>query len=159
MRQQLPNSRKSLLYGLTLAVQTVSAILLFWAIFPNFHRLFSSLGEPQYLDRWTQFTVLLGVLMLQGAYWIRLRSLPVVAPIHNAICGHVVLFASRISFFFGGALFSTIFFRHVPDLDALPPVGQSVVKVAVVLTILFSLFCYSLELERLGKAIEGTKEK
>ena len=30
---------------------------------------------------------------------------------------------------------------------------------ALVLTILFSLFCYALELERLGKAIEGERAR
>ncbi|MCX5581739.1 hypothetical protein [Kaistia terrae] len=154
----MPNVTKSILYGLALSVQTASALMLFCVIFPSFHRLFSSLGEPQQIDRGAQLAILFGVTMLQSSYWLRLRWLPVIAPMHSVFFGHVVLFAGRVSFFFGGALFSTIFFRHVPDLEFLPPLGQSVAKAIAVLAILFSLFCYSLELERLGKAIEDQRE-
>jgi hypothetical protein len=67
---------------------------------------------------------------------------------------HLFLFASRVSFFFGGALFSVFFFRHVPELDQFPSFIQGAVKLLEVLLVLFSLFCYSLEIERLGRARE-----
>ncbi len=76
------------------------------------------------------------------------------APVRNAFIGHLLLFAARASFFFGSALFSAIFFRHLPQLDALPPLGQGVAKAVVFMTVLFSLFCYSLEVERLGREVE-----
>jgi hypothetical protein len=47
-----------------------------------------------------------------------------------------------------------IFFRHIPELDVLPPLEQSVIKILILISILSALFCYSLELERLGKAFE-----
>lgn len=55
---------------------------------------------------------------------------------------------------FGGALFSAIFFRHLPELDAFPPFAQAFVKSLYVAATLFGLFCYSLELDRFGKAVE-----
>jgi uncharacterized membrane protein YhhN len=69
------------------------------------------------------------------------------------------MFASRASFFFGGALFSAIFFRHIPQLDALPPLGQAIAKTLGVAALLFALFCYSLELERLGRSMEERAAK
>ncbi|RDL50612.1 hypothetical protein BLJAPNOD_01733 [Ensifer sp. M14] len=69
------------------------------------------------------------------------------------------MFASRASFVFGGALFSVIFFRHVPQLEVLPPLGQGIAKTLGVMAVLFALFCYSLELERLGKVIEEQRHE
>ena len=80
--------------------------------------------------------------------------MPVTPPFHSVFVAHLLFFASRVSFFFGGALFSAIFFRHLPELDVFPPLGQAVVKLLYVAGVLFGLFCYSLELDRLGKAIE-----
>jgi hypothetical protein len=53
------------------------------------------------------------------------------------------MFASRASFFFGSALFSAIFFRHIPQLYALPPLGQAIAKTLRVAALLFALFCYA----------------
>ncbi|QIB36215.1 hypothetical protein G3A50_10935 [Ancylobacter pratisalsi] len=147
-------SRNALRYAVLLGIQTTAAAFLFWVIFPIFLRVISSIGQQQGLDLEVQLEILIGVIVLQCCYWIRLRWVPIVAPFHNVFVGHLVLFASRVSFFFGGALFSAIFFRHVPELDALPSAAQAIARAAGVLAILFALFCYSLELERLGRAIE-----
>jgi hypothetical protein len=45
------------------------------------------------------------------------------------LVGHLFVFAGRASFFFGGAFFSALFFRHVPELDQLPPLEQGAGKV------------------------------
>jgi uncharacterized membrane protein YhhN len=67
---------------------------------------------------------------------------------------HPVFFAARVSFLFGGAFFSAISFRHLPELGSLPPFGEALIRAVSIVAILFGLFCYSLELDRLGKAIE-----
>jgi len=77
--------------------------------------------------------------------------------IRGKLTGDLLL--GRVSFLFSGALFSAIFFRHLPQLDFLPPFGQALVKILCVAGILFSFFCYSLELERLGKAIGEPPQK
>jgi hypothetical protein len=143
-----------LAYASLLLAQTAAASVLFWTIFPIFRRIIAQIGQPQELNGATALTVVSGVIILQCCYWIRLRYVKVHAPLHSVFIGHLFLFASRASFFFGGALFSVFFFRHIPEFDALPPLAQSVATVFAVLAVLFSLFCYSLELERLGRAIE-----
>jgi hypothetical protein len=92
--------------------------------------------------------------LLHCCYWSRLKWVPVTPPFHSSFVAHLLFFASRVCFFFGGALFSAIFFRHIPELDAFQPFGEAVVKILYVAGTLFGLFCYSLELDRLGKAIE-----
>ena len=154
MTESLNGPRAALFYAVLLGLQTAAAIFLFWIIFPIFLRLVSNLGAQQELGLPFQLAALSGVAVLQVCYWTRLRWVPVVAPFRSVVVSHIMLFASRISFFFGGALFSAIFFRHVPQLEALPPMAQGIAKAAGVLAVLFALFCYSLELERLGRAIE-----
>ena len=148
-------SRWATAYGGLLVLQTAAASCLFWMILPIFRRMVSRLGEPQDLEVWRLATIMGCVIVLQSCYWTRLQRVPICIPFHNVVVGHLLLFASRASFFFGGAFFSVVVFRHVPELSALPPLGQGFAKALAVLAILFALFCYSLELERLGKAIEG----
>lgn len=147
-------SRWAAAYGGLLALQTAAASCLFWVILPIFRRMISRLGEPQELEPWRVAAIVGSVVVLQLCYWVRLRLVPIHVPFRNVLIGHLLLFSSRASFFFGGAFFSVVFFRHVPELGALPPFGQGAAKALAIIAILFSLFCYSLELERLGKAIE-----
>ena len=146
--------RSAAAYGGLLALQTAAASCLLWMILPVFRRMVSRLGEPQELEPWRLAILVGSVVVLQACYWVRLRCVPISAPFRNILVGHLLLFSSRASFFFGGAFLSLVFFRHVPELGALPPFGQAGAKGIAILAVLFSLFCYSLELERLGKAIE-----
>ena len=111
-------------------------------------------GEAQDISAWTEAAVVGGALFLQCCYWTRYCYITVRAPFQSAVLAHLLMFASRASFFFSGALFTMIFFRHIPELDVFPPLEQSVIKILILMSILFALFCYSLELERLGKAFE-----
>lgn len=142
------------IYTGLLAAQTAAASVLFWMVFPIFHGLVTHLGERQMLDLSDQIAIIASAGLLHGCYWTRLRWIPVTSPFHSVFVAHLLFFASRVSFFFGGALFSAIFFRHLPELDVFPPFAQAFVKILYVAVTLFGLFCYSLELDRLGKVIE-----
>lgn len=151
---RVPASRSAAVYVALLLVQTVAASALFWIIFPLFQKLVTQSGQPQQLETFVMVGVGAAAIVMQLCYWTRYWYVAVWGPFHSSVVGHILVFASRASFFFGGALFSAIFFRHVPQLDALPPLGQSIAKALGVLAVLFALFCYSLELERLGRTIE-----
>jgi hypothetical protein len=142
------------IYLALVLAQTAASTVLFFAVFPLFQKVILQSGQPQVLDAATAVASMAAVLLVQACYWARYRYVPVWAPVRSVLAGHLLLFASRVSFFFGGALFSAIFFRHVPQLEMLPPLGQSLVKGCGVMVLLFTVFCYSLELERLGRAIE-----
>lgn len=152
-------ARRLAAYLLLLAIQTMAAGVLFWTMFPLFQQLVAQSGTPQPVGLSTATPAMAAALVMQACYWTRYRHVPVRAPVHGAAIGHVVLFASRVSFFFSGAVFSAIFFRHVPQLDALPPVGQGLARAFVVMILLFASFCYALELERLGRAIEAADRR
>ncbi|MGX9992586.1 hypothetical protein ACS4RR_026210 (plasmid) [Rhizobium sp. Z1P35] len=137
-----------------LAAQTAAALILFWIVFPIFHGLVTNLGERQALDLSDQVGIVASAALLHCCYWTRLKWVPVTSPFHSVFVAHLLFFASRVSFFFGGALFSAIFFRHLPELDAFPPLAQAFVKSLYFAATLFGLFCYSLELDRFGRAVE-----
>lgn len=142
-------------YLALLAVQTLAASLLFWLIFPVFREVLLHPGAAQILPLRFIAPVAGAVILLQACYWNRYLRVAICVPLHSPVVGHLLMFASRASFFFGGALFSAVFFRHVPQLDTLPPAGRGIVMAAGILAVLFALFCHALELERLGRAVEG----
>ncbi|MCW1411895.1 hypothetical protein OLZ32_27125 [Rhizobium sp. 1AS11] len=136
-----------------LAAQTAAALTLFWIVFPIFHGLITHLGSAM-LALSDQGGIVASAALLHCCYWTRLKWVPVTRPFHSVFVAHLLFFASRVSFFFGGALFSAIFFRHLPELDAFPPLAQTFVKSLYVTATLFGLFCSLLELDRVGKAME-----
>lgn len=159
---EAPNSIKVVIerrpasaYCLLLLAQSLAVAWLFWFVIPIFRQFVTGAGNAQDLNWRDELGITAAAVTLQTLYWTRLHLVPVWAPVRSVLAGHVVKFASRASFFFAGAFFSTIFFRHIPELDALPPVGQGMARVTLVLVLLFTLYCYSLELERLGSALES----
>jgi hypothetical protein len=153
----LTRTNEGTIYAGLLVVQTAAATFMFWVVFPLFRQMIDRLGEPQELDLSVEVMILFGTLVLQCAYWARYRWITVWVPFRSAVIGHVIQFASRISFFFGGALFSMLFFRHLPELEAFPAIEQAANRGLVIMWVLFALFCYSLELDRLGRAMEKTE--
>lgn len=149
-----PEARRVPPYLVLMAIHTLAACMLFLVVFPLFLQIVTQTGQPQSVRAPAVIAAAAATFIMQVCYWTRYRCVPVRAPLHGAAIGHIVMFASRVSFFFSGAVFSAIFFRHVPQLDALPPVGQGLAKALGVLALLFASFCYALELERLGRAIE-----
>ena len=64
---------------------------------------------------------------------------------HNPLFGHLILFLSRLNFIFAGAVFSAVCLVGFNELDIS---GRGFV---FLFTVLFSIFCYTLELERLAE--------
>ena len=85
------------------------------------------------------------VILIQSAFWIRLRCLPPLQLKRQLVLGHVIQFLGRLSFVFIGGRFGVVFFVRFEALEF------SVWKVLFLLALLFSLFCYTLDLDRLGK--------
>jgi hypothetical protein len=67
------------------------------------------------------------VVMMQIAYWYRLRCVPLPSQRSNLIVSHLFLFLGRLAFIFGGSLFGVVFFRHLPEIKPIfgscPDVG------------------------------------
>jgi hypothetical protein len=141
-------------YVSLLALQVTGAIFFIWKELPAFKQLLLSPGVQPPSIPYDDWTTLGALLAMQVAYWYRLRRIPI--PFHrsNLILSHLLLFLGRLSFIFGGALFSAVFFRHLPELDHDADVLLMVRRGVLLCGSLFALFCLTLELERLGRALE-----
>lgn len=135
------------------AIETLAAIVLVAASIPLYGAVMASSGH-QMLDLPESPVILVTSLVLfHCAYWYRLRRMPLVLGMQNHFLSHVMLFISRINFVFGTAFFALIVFRHLPSLTVIvDPVLFGLRSVGAVV-ILFSVFCYSAELERIGLAL------
>ena len=138
-------------YVALLAVQTLVATFLLWITVPIFRHVVSGTGEPLGIDADSLAAIIVGAVILQCCHWIRFYRVPVCVPFHSVVVAHLLIFASRASFFFSGALFSAVFFRYIPELAAFPPIAVGLARITALFGVLFALFCYSLELERLGR--------
>ena len=91
--------------------------------------------------------VVLAVIIIQVCYWLdqhwfatlRLRYIPVL--------GNVILFLARLNFVFAGATFSAVYLVRFKEVQ-MSPLGFVLLS-----AVLFSMFCYTVELERLGGAL------
>ncbi|MGO9684682.1 MAG: hypothetical protein ACLPTZ_19255, partial [Beijerinckiaceae bacterium] len=87
--------------------------------------------------------------LMQGAYWLRTAIISTLRLPPNVFLNHIVLLFSRLSFIFGGALFTAVIYLRLPDLE------KSIPRFVVLVAVLFSMFCYSRELEWLATELTG----
>jgi hypothetical protein len=136
-------------YFFLFAMQTIGAAVLFWYALPLFRQVLLDPGghvaRPENLV-WS----LSAITLMQAGYWIRHRlRLPLPQLLRNALVGCVVLFVARMSFVLATAVFGFVFIVRRPELQ-IPTSRYLVVIIA-----LFALFCYTQELEQLGRALIG----
>lgn len=90
------------------------------------------------------------VVLIQAAYWLRVWLQPALPQGGNVVLAHVIAFAGRLSFILASSTFSLMFFVRFEELSL------SLYRLVLLLALLFSVFCFTLELEQLGRALNGT---
>src|SRR6516162_1345002 len=95
----------------------------------------------------------LGVTIIQVCYWLNQYWFATLRLGYNALLGHVILFLARLNFIFASALFSTVYLVRFKELDI------SLWRFVLLSSVLFSIFCYTLELERFGRALIERKDR
>lgn len=145
-------------FWLLFAVQTVAVCAIVRLALPAFVTIADSLGRAVDLPIDQAVGIVAALVVFHLAYWSRLRwaAMPTMPP--SPLLNHLFLFMSRLSFVFAAAFFSLVSFRHLPALTSQPEVLAMAARGALLLAVLFSLFCYSLEFERIGKAMEKGNE-
>lgn len=134
---------RSVLAGSLFAIETVGllAVLYFWL--PLYRRLQAGPGgdRPGAGIVWKALIV---AAVMQICYWIRRRIPEAEEEREGVVLGHVLLFLSRLAFVFVGSTFS-LFILRFQDTNTSPfGVGGSIF-------ILFTIFCYVLDLEQLAR--------
>ena len=140
---------KLALNWLLFTAESAGALIILWNGVPIHRRLL--LGHTaQQADPSVFVLGAVAVILIQSAYWIRLRCFPPLRFKRQLVLGHAIQFLGRLSFVFIGGMFSVVFFTRIEELEF------SIWKVLFLLVVLFSLFCYTLDLDRLAKAFSET---
>ena len=136
-------------YLCLLGVQTVGAALALMHGVPIYRQLtgdFTNYQRQPGILWWAAAAVLL----IQSAYWLRARLQPALPSGGHMVLGTVAFFVARLNFVFASSTFAVVFLVRYEQLNPTLP------RILLVLLLLFSLFCYTLELERLAKALQTT---
>jgi hypothetical protein len=89
-------------------------------------------------------------VLMQAAYWLRYRIVPELPRVpRNAPLGHAVLFVGHLVFDVAVIFFTFMFIAAPPEFQ------RPLLKYAITTAAIFALFCYSLDLERLGNVLLG----
>ncbi|MCC8943604.1 hypothetical protein H8A97_00430 [Bradyrhizobium sp. Arg62] len=142
-------------YLVCLVLQSAAAFAILAAIGRAFRTVIDNLGMLHRISLMELGLLAVTLCAFQVVYWYRIRNIEI--PEWNSIAlGHLLGFASRLSFIFGGALFSVFFLRHAPELSSSEGAIILLPRVAMLLASLFCMYCYSLELERLANMLQST---
>jgi hypothetical protein len=136
------------LYLALVAAQTVGAAIILWDGMPIYREMMRDLTghQPRPGVLWWAWG---GILLVLGAYALRMRLRPALPKSGHPVVGHVLHFAGRLSFVTVTSAFSLVFINHFGELN-LPPH-----RMISLLVCLFAMFCWNVELERLAKALIG----
>lgn len=123
-----------------------------WKGVPSYRALLSADMPPGTARILWSLTV---VALIQPAYWLGWRATPPVEAggAWRNFLGHIVLFLGRMTFVFVGAVITTVFYVQPTHLQITP------YRVLQLMALLFSMFCYILELEKLGNALIREADK
>lgn len=154
-----PRRPELALYLFLCFVQIAGAGLLVVYGLPMFNALSQRLGEQLPGESYATALIAAIVVSMQTAYWVRIKYLIVPIVGNSKMLNHVFLFLGRLSFLFGSAVFSLVFFRHLPEMSGHLDVALLFKRGLVFTAALFALFCLSLEIERLGHAFGVAAKK
>jgi hypothetical protein len=136
------------LYYLLFGVQTTGAVILFWHGVPHYQQI---LADPSGHEARPETLIwsLSAIALIQAGYWVSHRLRPPLPQVRNAFVGYIILFVGRMSFVLATSVFGFVFITRKPEFQI--PTFRYVVTIAG----LFALFCYTQELEKLGKNLLG----
>ena len=138
------SATKLLFWGAIIA-QVAGAQVFFWDALPDYQELTAGgemAGTPKHFA-----IAVVGLVIMQSAYWYARRLQPQVRFRHRVVLGHVLLCLSEVSFFFVSALATVAAFDHWKR-------GQFVLwKAMLLVSAIFAFFCYKRQLASVGDAL------
>lgn len=148
-------SRPAGMYLALLLIQTIAASAIIAAIQSAFRIVADEVGVLHRIPGAALTALIAAMAVSQAAYWYRFSRIELPDWKH-VVLGHCLGFASRLSFIFGGAMFSLFFLRHAPELISFQTGVPLLTRTAIMLAALFCLYCYALELDRLGARLQSS---
>jgi hypothetical protein len=153
----MTNLKSRTIYLLLLLIQLTGALFIVLDGLPEFRHLVAHPGEQLTYARYDNPATPIMIIAMQAAYWYRLKCLPLPSRRSNTILSHLFLFLGRLTFIFGGSLFAVVFFRHLPEIHQGADIWLMFRRGLQLAASLFALFCVTLELERLGRALGSSQ--
>ena len=146
------NAGERWLYLLLFGLQTIGVAIFIWNALPHYRHI---LADPASHEARPETLVwsLSAIALIQIGYWICYRVRPPQPRFSIALLGHVVQFASRMGFVLATSIFGFVFITQKPEFHM--PAFRYVITIVA----LFSLYCYTQELTRLGGAFIKHDEK
>ena len=140
-----------LLYWILLGMQTLGVSILFWYGVPHYREVLRDPAAHEFglgVFLWAMPSIAL----MQLGYWYSFRRRLFPPEFDQPLIAHVVMCLARFGFVLASGVFSLVFLAPKPFSI---PVGRSVLTIIV----LFSVFCYTLELQRFGQALLGPSQQ
>jgi hypothetical protein len=141
------------LYPFLLASEIAGAVTILWHGLP----IYRSLLEQTFVENAEATAVgsaIAGIVLIQAPYWLStFRVFPSLAVSPHIFAGHALAFIARLNFVFASGLFASLVYARGPEIEFVP--WRAILLAAV----LFSIFCFSLELERLAKLFLETDHR
>ena len=133
-------------YVILFVSEFVGMFLILWDGIPIFHQL---VRLQQVTTEHDEILLLIAAALIQFSYWKCLRYDPPFVLPRQQFVAHILLFFSRLSFIFPSAVFSFVVYR---SLDLL---HLNLTRSLLMMVVLFSVFCFSRHLEKLGNLMNA----
>jgi len=130
------------------AAQALGAAIILRAVVPLYRELALHGADPRDGPS-VRLWAIAGLAIIHLAYWKAWHSFKNVTLPRQILLAHLFQFAARLNFVFAGAMFSVAYFARPEHI-----VFQFF-RCLLLLCILFSIFCFSLQLERIANAFAG----
>ena len=136
-------------YWLLVALEAAGAGIILWHGLPLYRGLLS-VAEFQPAETSSVIWAVVAIVLIQASYWTStFKVFPSLSVRRHVFAGHALLFLARLIFVFVSSLFAVVVFSKPVDLEFVAW------RAAMLVAILFSMFCFSLELERLSGRLRG----
>jgi len=141
---EAPAMRKYILF---LALQTVGQFTILIQGIPAYRRLLDGKAFDGQIPTSLALLVGIGAVLVQIGYWINHQSSSELVMRRRVVLGHLLLFFARLNIIFFGGLFSATYFLRYDVISV------TFLNMTLLAAVLFSGFCYTLQLERLGRKL------
>ncbi|BCJ90989.1 hypothetical protein IZ6_17240 [Terrihabitans soli] len=138
-------ARERAIYASASVIMLIAAAATFWKGRTVYRHIYMHQTGASLEDL---IVILVSISVIQIAFWSVLDAPPPFAIRKNVFFASFVLFLSRISFMLAGALFSIVVLVRFEELDIRPR------ALLVFVAVLFTIYCFSKWIERLGHALE-----
>jgi hypothetical protein len=142
----------ALRYSFLFAMQTLGTAILLWYGIPLYRQVLADPGSHEPRPGRLIWS-LSAIALMQSGYWIRHRLRLPPPRLRNTLVGHIILFVARMAFVVAASIFGFVFIARNPELQV------SASRYVVLIMGLFALFCYTQELEQLGRALIAPNQK